>query len=247
MSTKNRRHLRKERLSVNMSTMKSTDRRSAESGASILIVPLILAVLFLISAVAFGGWAYSQMQDYKNNVGAKINVAVQQAVQQEDAKQAAQYAEQEKSPYRIYQGPAAYGSISVKYPKTWSAYVIDGRNTSPYIDGYFYPNTVPDTQAQSSAFALRVQVVQDSYSNVLNIVSSATQTGQATVAPYSLPQVSSVVGSKIVGQLTSSGVQKSGTMIILPLRNMTLEIWTESSNFQSDFDNIILPNFTFAP
>jgi hypothetical protein len=227
--------------------MKRTYRYSAEGGASILIVPLFLAVLFLVAAVAFGGWAYSQMQDYKNNVDAKVNTAVKQAIQAEDTKQAALFAGEEKSPFRTYQGPAAYGSIMVKYPKTWSAYVIDGRNSSPYIDGYFYPNTVPDTQAQSSAFALRIQVVDQSYSDALTLASSAVETGQATVAPYSLPNVTSIVGAKIEGQLATTTSQKSGTMVILPLRNMTLEIWTESTTFEDDFQNIILKNFTFAP
>ena len=227
--------------------MSNAPRTEQQSGVSVLALPLALAVLFLITAVIFGAWAFTQMQDYKNNVDAKVGVAVQQARQQEDAKQAALYAEEEKSPFRTYQGPAAYGSITVKYPKTWSAYVIDGRNNSPYIDGYFYPNTVPDTQAQSSAFALRVQVVQDSYSNVVNVASSAVQLGQTKIAPYSLPKVPNVVGSRIDGQLSTSSSQKSGTMIILPLRNMTLEIWTESSSFQKDFENTILSNFTFAP
>lgn len=236
--------LRERRFSVTMSGMNTRGDISGERGVSVLLVPLVLAIVFLVGAVTFGAWAYAQMQDYKNNVAAKVNVAVQQAKQQEDAVQAAQYAEKEKSPYRTYKGPAAYGSVTVTYPKTWSAYVIDTRNSSPYIDGYFYPNTVPDATSQNSVFALRVQVVQDTYSSVLNSISSFVQLKQSTVSPYSLPKVPNVLGARVDGQLPN---QKSGSMVVLPLRNMTLEVWTESPDFQKDFTNVILPNFTFAP
>jgi len=103
---------------------------------------------------------------------------------------------------------------------------------------------VPNAQGQNAVFALRVQVVQDTYSSVLSQAQNSVQNKQATVAPFSLPRVSSVVGAMVSGTLPN---QRTGTMVILPLRNMTLEIWTESTNFQDDFQNIILPNFTFAP
>lgn len=244
MNTKKNRYLHEEAISATMSGMYRTRRNASQVGMSVLAVPFALAVVFLIGSLVFGVWAYMQMQDYKNNVDSKIGVAVNQAKQQEDAAQQAIYNQKEKSPYRTYKGPAAYGSVSITYPKTWSAYVIDDQSSSPYVNGYFYPDTVPDTQSQSAAFALRVQIVQDTYSSVLSQAAGQVQDSQATVAPYALPKVPSVVGSRIDGQLPN---QKTGTMVVLPLRNTTLEVWTESSDFQDDFLNIILPNLTFSP
>lgn len=217
---------------------------SRQRGFSALVVPFSLAVIFLITAVIFGGWAYAKMLDYKNNVNAKISTAVATAKQQEDTAKDAAFAEQEKQPLKAYVGPTAYGSLTINYPKTWSGYVVDTRNSSPFIDGYFYPNVVPDTQSQNSSFALRVQMVQDSYSTVLNSLSTYVQSGKAKVTPYAAPKVPSVVGARVDGNLNGS---KTGTMIILPVRNMTLKIWTEAPQFQNDFSNYILPNFTFAP
>lgn len=245
MSTKISRYLHEAPISATMSGMSDSQGRStSQQGISVLAVPLALSVLFLIGAIAFGAWAYMHMQDYKNNVDAKVSTAVTQAKQQEDQAQQALYAQKEKSPYRTYKGPSAYGSILVTYPKTWSAYVVDDQNSSPYVNGYFYPNTVPDTQGQNAVFALRIQVVQDTYSGVLGQAQNLVQNKQATVEPYSLPKVSSVVGARVSGELPN---QRTGTMVILPLRNMTLEVWTESADFQDDFQNIILPNLTFAP
>jgi hypothetical protein len=112
------------------------------------------------------------------------------------------------------------------------------------VDGYFQSDFVPDVQNDANSFALRMQLVSQSYDQVMNQFSGNVTSGKATVSPYKLDKVPSVVGSKITGQLTSS---KQGTMIVLPLRNMTLKLWVDSSEYLSDFTNIILPNFSFTP
>lgn len=215
-----------------------------QRGASELVVPLALVSLCLLLALGFGGWAFAQMLDYKNHTDAKVVQAVAVAKQDEDKVKDAAFAEAEKQPLREYDGPSAYGSVKVLYPKTWSAYVSDKDTNSPYVDGYFYPSFVPDIQASSSVFALRVSVVQNSYSAEMSRFSTYVQQGQAKVAPYKLPKVPSVVGSRVDGQLPNG---KSGSMIILPMRNMTLEVWTEAPQFMNDFEQNILPNLSFLP
>ncbi|HET6924909.1 MAG TPA: hypothetical protein VFH39_03715 [Candidatus Saccharimonadales bacterium] len=85
-----------------------------QSGAiNVLLLPLIIAVLLLIAAGSFGYWAYSGRQDYKNNVDAKIAVAVANAVKAEDVKKAAEYVEASKQPLRTYVGPEQYGALRV--------------------------------------------------------------------------------------------------------------------------------------
>ncbi len=216
----------------------------SQSGVSILVVPLAVSVLLLVGALVFGGWAFMQMQDYKDNTDAKIATAVDTAKAQEDQAKAAAFAEQEKSPLRTYKGPSSYGSVTIKYPKTWSAYIADTRNGSPFINGYFDPGTVPDVQAQSSVFALRVQLVQDSYSSILTTLAANVKQGKTTVKPYKVPKVPNVIGSRAEGLLLGG---KTGSMVVIPLRNTTLEIWTEAPQFKGDFDKYILPNFSFAP
>lgn len=218
-------------------------RPHSEHGFSILLIPLIIALVFLVGAIVFGGWAYANMEDYKNNVAAKVATAVDAAKQQESVLKDTEAAQAAKLPYRTYTGPAAYGSVTIKYPKTWSAYVVDDTSGSPFVNGYFYPNVVPDIQGQNVAFALRVQVVQDSYSNVLNEFTGNVQQHNTTVVPYAAPNVPTIIGARISGQLQGA---KNGTMVVLPLRNMTLELWTEAPQFQDDFTTI-LQNFTFAP
>jgi|SRR5665213_2222623 len=212
-----------------------------------VVISLVLAILLLIGALGFGGWAFSSRQDYKNHADAKINVAVATAKQQEDAVKDLKFAEEAKKPLRAYNGPEAYGSLVVNYPKTWSAYIDDTATGGTPVDGYFAPGTVPSINGQNSVFALRVQVLSQTYAQVLQSLTSQQQSGKLTISAYSLPLLPKVVGIKAVGQTSSQTNQSTVTMIVLPIRSNTLEIWTEGNQYLADFNNNILPNFTFSP
>lgn len=213
-----------------------------------LVISLVFAVLLLIGVAVFGGWAFNSRQDYKNNVDAKISVAVTVAKQKEDAIEAAQFAQEAKKPLRIYEGPSAYGSLMVSFPKTWSSYVDDTGTGSLLVDGYFAPGTVPSATDPNSVFALRVQVLSQPYAVTLQPLTSLQQSGKLTVNAYALPKFPKIVGVEVVGQLNNQqSSQSTVTMVILPLRSNTLEIWTEGSQYLSDFNNNILPNFSFSP
>lgn len=219
--------------------------RTNQRGAiNVLLLPLIILFVFFIAAVGFGFWAFTERTDYKENSDQKVAAAVVQAQKETQAADAKQYAEEAKKPYDTYIGPSAFGNINLKYPKTWSAYVVESGESGNPVDGYYHPNFVPSANTQKNAFALRVQVTSQSYDNVLQQYTGQVDAKQMTVSPYSLPKVPSIVGSRLEGQITE---EKQGVMIVLPLRNMTLKIWTESNNFKADLDNIILPNFTFQP
>lgn len=219
--------------------------KADEKGAStILVISLILLTVFFLGATGFAFWAYSGKQDYKNNVDAKVQVAVDKAVKAEDAKKDAQFAEDSKKPLKPYNGPSAFGSIKLYYPKTWSAYIIENSNEAAAIDGYLYPDFVPSTMNINNLYALRLQVVSQSYSAVVHQYDPQVKSGKVTATPYSLSSLKTVIGVKIDGAITPT---KSGSMVILPLRDKTLKVWTEGSQFTGDFNNNILPNLTFSP
>lgn len=222
-------------------------KRNQDGAVSGLAVSLVFAVLLLIGALVFGGWAYMSRQDYKDNVDAKIQTAVEVAKQQESTAKDKQFVEKEKQPLRTYNGPEAYGSISLSFPKTWSAYVGDkptSGNTNP-VAGYFHPNVVPSVADATSSYALRLKVLSQSYSSTVSDLSSSQRDGgKLQISAYALPKVPTVVGVRVSGNLSEN---KTGTMIVLPLRSQTIELITDGNQFLSDFDNIILPNVTFIP
>lgn len=212
---------------------------------NVLLIPVVLLSVLFIAAASFAYVANNGRQDYKNNVDAKIAVAVaadKKVVQNEDA---AQYAQVAKQPLKTYVGPEAYGTIRVSYPKTWSAYILDSStNSSNPLDAYFAPNSVPDIAGTTSSFSLRIQVTSTSYDQTVKQYANQLQQNALTLTPYSLPKLPNVIGVRITGQIEQS---KQGIMVILPVRDKTLKIWTEASAFTDDFNNNILPNFTFSP
>jgi hypothetical protein len=206
-----------------------------------LLIPLVLVSVLLISSLAFGFWAFTGRQDYKNNVDKKIDEAVKIAEENLSVKKDAEFAEQYKLPNTTYQGPAAYGTLGITYPKTWSVYVDEDGNDSKPLSGIMHPKFVPATS--DTNYALRFEVLGKSYESELKSFESAVRGGRVTVAAYRLPKVESVLGSKITGEIQG---KKQGVLILLPQRDKTIRIWTEGSEFRGDFEKV-LESLTFVP
>jgi hypothetical protein len=221
-------------------------KHNQNGAVNVLLVPLVVAVLILAAAVAFGAWAYSGRQLYKNNTQQQISTAVTTAKAQLTTQLNASFAQENQSPLDTYNGPEAYGSIILKYPKTWSAYVDDTGSGGAEVTGYFYPGILPALNSATSVFSLRFEILATPYSQTLQTFqgTSNSSTATDTITPYQLSLVPSVIGAEVSGPL-ASGI--TGTMIILPIRNSTLEVWTESTQYLSDFNNTILPNVSFSP
>lgn len=233
--------------SVNITVMATmrTLRENAFGKINVLIIPLILVVLLLFGAGGFAIWAYGSRQDYKTNTDQKIATAVKVAQDQTSSEKDKEFVEKEKSPIRDYRGPSAYGSVVIKYPKTWSAFVTEAnQSTNIVIDGYFHPSFVPGIQSGTS-FALRLQVSSRPYDEELKQFEGVVKQGKVAVKPYKAANVSTAsVGSRLDGTIATG---KQGSMVILPMRDKTLKIWIEATQFQNDFDTIILPNMSFSP
>lgn len=214
-----------------------------KSGGLGIIIALVICVILLVGSVVFGIWAYSSQQDYKNNSDQKAVVASDIAVKKESTKKDNEFLEKEKEPLKTYQGPADFGSVNVSYPKTWSAYVIEKGDGSTPLDGYFHPNFVPGTQAKT-AYALRIQVTSQSFDSEMKQYESKVKAGKVKVTPFTAKNVPSAIGARIDGEINAG---QNGSIVLLPLRDKTIKISTESQQFQGDFNNIVLPHLKFVP
>jgi hypothetical protein len=222
-------------------------KHNQDGAINSLVISDVLLILLLIGALAFGVWAYGGRQDYKNNVDAKINTAVTAAKQKQNQADQAQFAEEAKQPLKAYNGPQAYGSLVVNFPKNWSAYVDDtGNSPLGLVDGYFAPGTVPSISDSDSVFALRVQIINKSYTDVVGGFSRQLKIGKLTASAYALPKFPKNVGIEVNGLLSLQDT-KTVTMVVVPFRSQTLEIWTQGTQYLADFNNNILPNFSFSP
>lgn len=226
-----------------MSSMRS---RSEFGYMNALAVPLLVIVLLFVGTLGFSIWAFMGRQDYKDNSDQKAAAAAQAATVATQTEDAAKFAEETKNPLKTFVGPSDFGSVTFQYPKTWSGYVIQETVAGGDLplDGYFHPDVVPNVDLPTSVFALRVSVVSEPYSEVLESFSSLVEDGKVTVSPYKLAKVDGVVGSRIEGELAQN---KRGSMVIFPLRNVTLKVWTETDQYLGDFNTYVLPNLSFSP
>jgi hypothetical protein len=226
--------------SFNMSGMKRLNQRGHMNA---LLIPLVLLGVFFVITAGMAAWAFSGRQDYKNKSDEKVAAAVEVAEQETSTKKDNQFAEEIKQPLTSYKGPEAFGSIFVKYPKTWSAYVNESpAGSGSPVDAYFQPGFVPAVKDNVS-YALRIQLMASNYATVVQSFDSNIKSGKLKASPYTPASVSGVVGLRLDGTITTG---KNGAMIIVPIRDKTLKVWTESPEFLNDFNNNILPNFTFA-
>jgi len=221
-------------------------RKGDERGALAAIVLIIILLMTLVALAGFATWAYNGRQDYKNNSDQKAAKAVTAAKTTQKVELQKQFDEQAKLPAKSYQGPTTYGSVSFKYPKTWDAY-IDQTNSSNPINGYFYPDSVPGLSS-GTAFALRVNQVSASYEQEVKKFDSKIKTGLVKATAYVPPQMANVtnvqIGTRFDGEINNT---LKGSMVMIKVRDKTLEISTESTDYLTDFNNVVLANLTFIP
>lgn len=212
------------------------------------VVTALLAVL-LVAALIFGGWSFSRMQDYKNNTDAKVASAVEAAKKTQAAELQSKFDQDYKLPNKTFTGSATYGSIAFSYPKTWSGY-LDTSSNEP-INGYFYPDIVPRADA-ATAYALRVELVNSTYNQTVHQYDSLITNGKLRSTAYIPPKMKGAsnaqLGVRLDGALSqNNNATKSGSLVILQVRDKTLKIYAEAPNFIGDFNNTILATLTYAP
>lgn len=206
---------------------------------NVLLIPLIFSSVFFVSALGFGVWAFMGREDYKNNSDQKRDTAVQVAIKQTESKKDNEFIESEKKPYRVYSGSEALGSITFEYPKTWSGYFTEDNTKSELI---MFPGLVPGND--KSLYAVRMQVESAPYDRVVKSYESDVKSGKLNAEAFRLDKLPEVAGTRLDGEI-KNGIQ--GSVVVLPIRDKTVRISVESSDFTGDFDTIILPSFSFLP
>lgn len=211
-----------------------------------LVITVIILVLLLIGSSAFGAWAFVEREDYKNNSDQKVAAAVTEAEARVTEENNKRFAEENKNPLKDYQGPSAFGSVKVSYPKTWSGYIDQTGTSSTVLQARFNPNVVPALESGDNrqATALTITVLDQAYDRVVEGRARAVENGELRATAYALPKMPEEVGLKFEGKVSQ---QFNGTEVVLPLRDKTLVILTETDQFIADFNTYILPNITFVP
>lgn len=212
---------------------------SRESGMvhPLLITAILLGVL-TVGLSAFAVWAFINYQDQKNNVDAKVAVAVSEAKREQTEEDQRLFAEQEKLPTRQLVGPVDLGQVKLSYPKTWSVYIDkDGSGGGAY-EAYLHPLTVPPL-ASNTPYALRVSIVNSRYENVLASFNDRIRSGNLRSSPATIAEVD---GIRLDGAFSNT---VRGSMVLFKIRDKTLQVYTQAEAYASDFNDIVLKSLVF--
>ncbi len=204
-----------------------------------LVIPFVVVVLLTIGFGVFSVWAFTNYNEQKNNVDAIVATEVEAAKKEKETELRAEFAEEQKNPNKTYISPHALGNVKIVYPKTWSAYIEERETGAIKLDGYFHPDYVPDTSSDI-LMALRVETSSSDYARELDSYQDEVEDG---VLKARAVTVSGSKGTRLDGEIDDD-IQ--GAIILLPLRDRTLKIWTESTNYMNDFNKIV-SKLTYSP
>lgn len=205
-----------------------------------LILPLVVSVVLVFVLAGASLWFNNKYRSASTNLQTQIDAAVEAAKQAQKLDLQAQFDQAAKNPNETYSAPGELSSISVTYPRTWSSHVIEKGGSGIVLNGYFYPSTVPDTGG-GIPFALRVTLETKNYAGEVEAYNDEVDDGELKASAVT---ISGVDGIRLDGQIEKD---INGSIILIPVRDKTLKVWTENTDFLGDFNDIILPQLSFSP
>lgn len=212
----------------------------------LLIAAIILAILLVMAAGGFI-WAYSSMVNYRDNANQMADSAATKAKNDQQKSDAASCEESKKSPYLEFQSSSTMGSIRFKYPKSWSSYTSTDSDDDT-LEVYFAKNNVPKVEDDVTPYALRLKVVNQSYSTVVANYKSKVSSEDSNLKASTVKETSSdkstyYNGIRFDGQISEN---LNGSIVLFPVRDKTLELYCDSSTYMDDFKKI-LDSLDFQP
>lgn len=206
---------------------------SADRRPLMFIVIIVITSLIAVTFVGLFIWMAAQYSSVNGDVEGKITEAVAEAVNENTKKLEDEFTEREKSPYRTFSGPADYGELSFKYPKTWSVYVDKDANDGSDFEAYLNPDVVQPVSSETIN-ALRVYIRDASYDTIAQTYEGNIKAGKLTT---SVRQIGGSNATIYTGEMPSEEVK--GIAALIKLRDKTVIIQTDAMVFEKDFYNIL--------
>lgn len=199
-------------------------------------LPMVLVVvgfsLAIVAFASFGVWAYMQYSQQKTNVDGKISQAVAAAEKAQAEEDEAKFIEREKQPNIEFAGPSDYGSLSFKYPKTWSVYVANDAKEGGDYEAYLNPRLVPPVD-DATRFALRVTIREENYSTVIEEYQDSVSDGSLKSTTI---KFGDETGTRLDGKISDD---IRGAVVLFKIRDKTAVLQTDADTFKTDFDALV--------
>ena len=211
--------------------------RESRGGHGKLIIIVLSVSLGLL--VILAGWLYFSYRNQKENVDEITVSAVEKAKANQAEELEADFAEREKNPFRKYESDDILGSIVVEFPKTWNLMVAEDENSSVQIDATFHPGKI-DISSEDNNYALRMQLVDELYTQTVSEYEGNVEEGLLKSKSITVSGASGLIFNGLFPD------EKVGRAVVLPVRDSTLILRTDSDSFLEDFHKVI-EKLTFSP
>ena len=202
-----------------------------------IIMTIAIIILFLTTATFVGLfiWMNNQYTEVSTDVEGQIASAVAEAKYEQETKDLAQFAEEEKYPLRTFAGPADYGELTFEYPKTWSVYVSADAANGGNFRAYFNPLVV-EAVSSSTVNALRVFILDQPYDSVIGEYQAAMEKKDSNLRAEAIT-VAGTAAMRYTGTIPNTSLR--GVIVIFKIRDKTVIMRTDSNLFISDFDALL--------
>lgn len=197
----------------------------------ILVVVCIIAAVAIVLAVLY----YMKWNDLSINYTAEKDRAVAEAQREQREADDAILKQKMMEDTVQYAGPDDLGRISFNYPKIWSVYEAEnGLNNSDYA-AYFGPAPVLSINDDTARYALRFEIVYQSFENIANAYSYRVQDGSLKATSFSADS-GKIVGTRYEGMV---GDDIEGILVIAKIDDKTLALQTDFMEYADVFNKIL--------
>ena len=202
------------------------------------LIKIIAIVILSMTTLTFVGlfiWMMVQYNDVSTDVNAQIKTAVDAAKMEQALEDEAEFAEREKDPYRDFAGPADYGQLSFKYPKTWSVYIASDASKGGDYEAYLNPIEVNPVSA-NTINALRVTIRDKAFDDVVQEYQRFMENRDANLSVESVT-VAGATANRYTGTIPNT--ELNGVIVIFKIRDKTAILQTDSMLFVEDFNTLL--------
>lgn len=196
----------------------------------------VATAVLAVAAIVLGALAIN-FSATANRERTTVNEQAQAAAEAAKAEQKkvdeAEFAEREKLPYRTYTAPSVLISLNIKFPKNWNLYVEQSSSSTTQLNVYGNPGLVQSPRDFGGPYALRVNLERTLYAKIVAKRANQVEKGELVATPIT---VSGLKGTRYTGKISGA---HTGVLVVLPVRDKTLSLWTESHQNTADFNKII--------
>lgn len=182
----------------------------------------VLAVVLLITTLVFA----SKSSKLAAESSSQYNKGMEAGKKQQKEADIVAFNKELTSSTRTYEAPTINGGFQLSYPKAWSL-SVDSNSATP-VDGFVNPGFVTLTSPEQ---ALRFTLINTPYETTKK---SYDNDMKGNGSKRSDVTVSGIKGVQYVGKINDKSKEAVGTVTIVPLRDKTMLIQTDSNKLYSD-------------